>query len=100
MEKNSSIQYQVRASYVEIYNEQVSCVHYSILLVAKNYYMLVNAANITYIYLQVQDLLNPSTTVESLQVRWSAHTGFYIENAFVLECESVDDLMAVLEEGE
>lgn len=62
--------------------------------------MLVSALSINaYIYLKVQDLLNPSTTVESLQVRWSAHTGFYIENAFVLECESVDDLMAVLEEG-
>ena len=34
-----------------------------------------------------------------LQVRWSKNKGFYVENLFVVECESVDDLMAVLEEG-
>ena len=34
-----------------------------------------------------------------LQVRWSKNKGFYVENLFVVECESDDDLMAVLEEG-
>ena len=34
-----------------------------------------------------------------LQVRWSKNKGFYVENLFVVECESEDDLMAVLEEG-
>ena len=26
--------------------------------------------------------------------------GFYLENLFVLECETMDDIMAVFEEGE
>nr|XP_034336301.1 kinesin-like protein KIF12 isoform X6 [Crassostrea gigas] len=58
----------IRASYLEIYNEQVI------------------------------DLLNPNQK-RYLQVRWSKNKGFYVENLFVAECESVDDLMAVLEEG-
>lgn len=33
-------------------------------------------------------------------MRWSASNGFYIENLFTIECETFDDLMAVLEEGE
>ncbi|XP_070573077.1 uncharacterized protein [Ptychodera flava] len=47
---------------------------------------------------QVKDLLNPSEKV-SLGVRWSKTKGFYVENLFVVECESQDDVMAVLEEG-
>ncbi|KAK3083515.1 hypothetical protein FSP39_024535, partial [Pinctada imbricata] len=58
----------IRASYLEIYNEQVI------------------------------DLLNPNQK-KYLQVRWSKNKGFYVENLFVAECETVDDLMAVLEEG-
>ncbi|XP_078336368.1 uncharacterized protein LOC111133229 isoform X5 [Crassostrea virginica] len=58
----------IRASYLEIYNEQVI------------------------------DLLNPNQK-RYLQVRWSKNKGFYVENLFVAECECVDDLMAVLEEG-
>jgi hypothetical protein len=45
----------------------------------------------------VRDLLNPSAT--SLPVRWSAKQGFYVENLFVVECEVLDDSLAVLEEG-
>jgi hypothetical protein len=60
--------YVVRASYLEIYNEQV------------------------------QDLLNPTNT--SLPVRWTSEKGFYVENLFVVQCEVLDDTMAVLEEGE
>lgn len=45
------------------------------------------------------DLLNPNQK-RYLQVRWSKNKGFYVENLFVAECESVDDLMAVLEEGQ
>ncbi|XP_012937434.1 myb-like protein H [Aplysia californica] len=59
----------IRASYLEIYNEQVI------------------------------DLLNNSHR-RYLQVRWSKNKGFYVENLFTVECESIDDLMAVLEEGE
>ncbi|XP_033747893.1 kinesin-like protein KIF12 isoform X3 [Pecten maximus] len=58
----------LRASYLEIYNEQVV------------------------------DLLNPVRR-RNLQVRWSKNKGFYVENLFVVECETVDDMMAVLEEG-
>jgi hypothetical protein len=57
----------VRASYLEIYNEQV------------------------------RDLLNPGNG--SLPVRWTRDRGFYVENLFVVECETVEDCMAVLEEG-
>ncbi|XP_067665251.1 kinesin-like protein KIF12 [Haliotis asinina] len=57
----------IRASYLEIYNEQVI------------------------------DLLNPSHR-RYLSVRWSKNKGFYVENLFSMECETLDDLMAVLEE--
>eukprot|EP00736_Rhodelphis_marinus_P012227 Rmarinus@m.24264 len=57
----------VRASFFEIYNEQV------------------------------QDLLNPSG---ALPVRWeSQRGGFFVENLFVVECESQGDLLAVMSEG-
>ena len=44
-------------------------------------------------------MLNPNQK-RYLQVRWSKNKGFYVENLFVAECECVDDLMAVLEEGQ
>ncbi|XP_072164401.1 uncharacterized protein [Diadema setosum] len=47
---------------------------------------------------QVKDLLN-LTGRDSLQVRWSKDKGFYVENLFVVECEILDDMLAVLEEG-
>ncbi|KAJ3105454.1 Kinesin- protein 12 [Phlyctochytrium planicorne] len=46
---------------------------------------------------QVQDLLNPSGV--SLPIRWNVSRGFYVENLFIVECESLDDCLAVLEEG-
>ncbi|XP_022095789.1 kinesin heavy chain-like [Acanthaster planci] len=46
---------------------------------------------------QVKDLLNPGR--ESLPVRWSKDKGFYVENLFVVDCETLDDLLGVLEEG-
>ncbi|KAK2168632.1 hypothetical protein LSH36_15g04005 [Paralvinella palmiformis] len=46
---------------------------------------------------QVVDLLNPNQR-KALAVRWSKNKGFYVENLFTVECESIDDLMAVLEE--
>ncbi|XP_065054952.1 kinesin-II 85 kDa subunit-like isoform X1 [Rhopilema esculentum] len=48
---------------------------------------------------KVKDLLNPSTARESLPVRWSSTKGFYVENLFMMECETLEDFMAVLEEG-
>ena len=44
------------------------------------------------------DLLNNSHR-RYLSVRWSKNKGFYVENLFTVECETLDDLMAVLEEG-
>lgn len=33
-------------------------------------------------------------------VRWSKKTrGFFVENLFTVDCEELDDLLAVLEEG-
>ena len=50
--------------------------------------------------LQVIDLLNPGPKKSTLQVRWSKRRrGFYVENLFSVECEELDDLVAVLEEG-
>ena len=48
---------------------------------------------------QVQDLLNPSRARDSLPVRWARDRGFYVENLFFVECDTLDDLSAVLEEG-
>ena len=46
----------------------------------------------------MKDLLNPFGR-DSLPVRWSKDKGFYVENLFVVECETSDDILAVLEEG-
>ena len=51
-----------------------------------------------YLLFQVNDLLNPNQR-SHLAVRWSSNKGFYVENLFVVECEEMDDLLAVLEEG-
>jgi len=51
-----------------------------------------------YFVMQVIDLLN-SNQRTYLAVRWSRHKGFYVENLFHVECESIEDLFAVLEEG-
>lgn len=46
------------------------------------------------------DLLNPSTTKKNLAVRWSKKSrSFFVENLFTVDCEELDDLQAVLEEG-
>ncbi|CAG0890102.1 unnamed protein product [Darwinula stevensoni] len=69
-ESKEDVNYVLRASYLEIYNEQV------------------------------KDLLNPNPDQRSLQVRWSKKVrGFYVENLFTVECNEIDDLVAVLEEG-
>lgn len=45
------------------------------------------------------DLLNGSSR-KALSVRWSKKSqGFFVENLFTVDCEELDDLMAVLEEG-
>ncbi|MGH0152848.1 UNVERIFIED_CONTAM: hypothetical protein FKN15_059981 [Acipenser sinensis] len=47
---------------------------------------------------QVHDLLNPGLT-DSLTVRWTKNTGFYVENLSNVEFESLDSVMALLEGG-
>ena len=64
---DSDMAYTVRASYSEIYNEQV------------------------------YDLLNYNG--KSLQVRWNAQKGFFVRDLFVVECETLEDVMAVVSEG-
>ena len=59
--------FSVRASFAEIYNEQV------------------------------YDLLNLQSG--PLQVRWNIRNGFFVQDLFVVECENVDDVMAVVSEG-
>ena len=46
------------------------------------------------------DLLNPGSARKPLAVRWSKKSGgFFVENLFTVDCEELDDLLAVLEEG-
>ncbi|KAJ3302124.1 Kinesin- protein 12 [Kappamyces sp. JEL0829] len=45
----------------------------------------------------VLDLLNPQNS--GLPVRWSAERGFFVEHLFIVDCDSLDDCLAVLEEG-
>ncbi|XP_059144272.1 uncharacterized protein LOC131931478 [Physella acuta] len=67
LKKKQGAQKIVKASFLEVYNEQVI------------------------------DLLNNSQR-RYLTVRWSKNKGFYVENLFTVECQTLDDLMAVLEE--
>ena len=46
---------------------------------------------------QVKDLLNPKSG--NLMVRWNPETGFFVENQIIVECTTLDDLIAVLAEG-
>lgn len=46
------------------------------------------------------DLLNAGSARKPLAVRWSKKSrGFFVENLFTVDCEELDDLLAVLEEG-
>ncbi|CAB3989527.1 kinesin KIF12 isoform X1, partial [Paramuricea clavata] len=67
--RSNTSNFTLKASYLEVYNEKV------------------------------QDLLELSSSRESLVVRWSTDRGFYVEDLFCVTCENEDDLMAVLEEG-
>ncbi|XP_043258270.1 kinesin-like protein KIF12 isoform X2 [Colletes gigas] len=70
LQERQQCNFVLRASFLEIYNEKVI------------------------------DLLNPGTSRKPLMVRWSKKTrGFFVENLFTVECEELDDLLAVLEEG-
>ncbi|KFB50096.1 hypothetical protein ZHAS_00018149 [Anopheles sinensis] len=71
----------LKASFLEIYNEKARFLFY------------------IFFHLQVIDLLNPGTARKPLAVRWSKKSrGFFVENLFTVDCEELDDLLAVLEE--
>ncbi|BBN16782.1 hypothetical protein MPTK1_7g09250 [Marchantia polymorpha subsp. ruderalis] len=59
--------YTMRASYYEVYNEQVN------------------------------DLLRLDAPPRD--VKWSSKDGFYVDNLLLVDCETLDDVFAVLEEG-
>eukprot|EP00741_Cyanophora_paradoxa_P009082 tig00000145_g8795.t1 len=61
------VRYTVRASYLEIYNEQIF------------------------------DLLNVGSG--NLPIRYSSKQGFFVENLFVVECQTMEDVTAVFQEG-
>ncbi|CAG5089373.1 Similar to Kif12: Kinesin-like protein KIF12 (Mus musculus) [Cotesia congregata] len=70
LQERSDFNFIIKASFLEIYNEKII------------------------------DLLNPGNSRKSLAVRWSKKTrGFFVENLFTVECEELDDLIGVLEEG-
>ena len=45
----------------------------------------------------MKDLLNPRDA--ALAVRYKEGKGFYVENLFVVQCETLEDVLAVLSEG-
>eukprot|EP00948_MAST-09A_sp_MAST-9A-sp1_P001935 g1935.t1 len=67
LSQDRAVTYTIRASYCEIYNEQVF------------------------------DLLNMNQ--EPLSVRWNIRSGFFVQDLFVVECETIGDLRAVVTEG-
>uniref|UniRef100_A0A1Y1JYN0 Kinesin-like protein n=2 Tax=Photinus pyralis TaxID=7054 RepID=A0A1Y1JYN0_PHOPY len=70
LNEKSDVSFILKASFLEIYNEKVI------------------------------DLLNPGSARKPLAVRWSKKArGFFVENLFTVDCEELDDLTAVLEEG-
>ncbi|KAH8405221.1 hypothetical protein KR222_011134, partial [Zaprionus bogoriensis] len=70
IKNRKDVNYVLKASFMEIYNERVI------------------------------DLLNPGSHRKPLAVRWSKKSGgFFVENLFTVDCEELDDLLAVLEEG-
>lgn len=49
---------------------------------------------------KVIDLLNTGAKKSNLNVRWDKKSrAFVVDNLFSIECEELDDLVAVLEEG-
>ncbi|KAI9002265.1 P-loop containing nucleoside triphosphate hydrolase protein [Gaertneriomyces semiglobifer] len=47
---------------------------------------------------RVHDLLAAEKT-QSLTVRWNRRRGFYVENQLVIDCHSMEDCVAVIQEG-
>ena len=49
--------------------------------------------------MQVLDLLDPNPRRRVLPVRQQAGGGFHVDNLFIIDCFTEDDMRAVLEEG-
>ena len=56
----------------------------------------------------MKDLLNPGGSGGggggggrdcSLKIRWTKERGFHVDNLFTVECETIEDIMIILEEG-
>jgi hypothetical protein len=45
----------------------------------------------------VIDLLNPQ--YYGLPIRWNRERGFFVEKLIIVDCDTLDDCLAVLEEG-
>lgn len=97
LQERQDCNFVLKASFLEIYNEKVSGYHFQ--WKERRASSPIYKASFTF-ETQVIDLLNPGTSRKPLMVRWSKKTrGFFVENLFTVECEELDDLLAVLEEG-
>uniref|UniRef100_A0A1A9VQ49 Kinesin-like protein n=1 Tax=Glossina austeni TaxID=7395 RepID=A0A1A9VQ49_GLOAU len=66
----------------------------------KDFHFILKASFLEIYNERVIDLLNPGSVRQSLAVRWSKKSGgFFVENLFNVDCQELDDLLAVLEEG-
>ncbi|KAL9913724.1 kinesin-like protein at 54D isoform 1-T1 [Glossina fuscipes fuscipes] len=66
----------------------------------KDFHFILKASFLEIYNERVIDLLNPGSMRQSLAVRWSKKSGgFFVENLFNVDCQELDDLLAVLEEG-
>ena len=86
----------IRASYLEIYNEKVRKLARDDKWRGNRHLSQCDRV----ICPQVIDLLNPGTKRSNLNVRWDKKSrAFVVDNLFSIECNELDDLVAVLEEG-
>lgn len=103
LQQHDKCNFVLKASFLEIYNEKVGVRFEMINTQALNKWSKCNYFARVKFHTkkqQVIDLLNPGTSRKPLAVRWSKKTrGFFVENLFTVECEELDDLLAVLEEG-
>lgn len=82
------------ASYLEIYNEQVS----THLVTQPSPPALCALAPLPLLYPQVRDLLSPGPPCV-LPLRWSKTRGFYVENQFSVDFESLETITELLLQG-
>ncbi|EEB15209.1 Kinesin-II 85 kDa subunit, putative [Pediculus humanus corporis] len=90
---------------VDVYSEHHGLVFRSFMYLFKllqerrDFHFVLKASFLEIYNEKVIDLLNGSSR-KPLSVRWSKKSqGFFVENLFTVDCEELDDLLAVLEEG-